>query len=47
MKASRGARRWIRTLRAISYIFVVIVLILLGHAFIQLVTEGPAAEQRE
>ena len=47
MKASRGARLWIRTLRAMSYIFVVIVIILLGHAFINLVTEGPAAEQRE
>ncbi len=36
MRASRGARAWVRTLRAMTYVFVVGAILLFGHAFVWL-----------
>ena len=45
MRASRGARAWVRTLRAMTYVFVVGAILLFGHAFVRLLSDAPPAEQ--
>lgn len=46
MRASRGSRAWVRTLRAMTYIFVVGAILLFGHAFVRLVADAPPAEHQ-
>ena len=46
MRASRGARAWVRMLRAMTYVFVVGAILLFGHAFVRLLSDAPPAEHQ-
>ncbi len=46
MRASRGARARVRTLRAMTYVFVVGAILLFRHAFVRLLSDAPPAEHQ-